>query len=222
VCEKWWFSLTNISHGLSSIAKEILEDAQKEAEAILLKAGSEGRGILDEAKAEAERRYNLILKKSKEDLETKQREINDSLSVEARNALLKAREDMLEEVFKRTQDHLKDYASSKNYLGCLSELISEASKRIGSDRLIVKLNKRDHRLLSEKQLDAVSRKLQVKLVKSDEFIDCVGGVMVSSFDGKVIVNNTFESRLEMLKRILRANIAKMLFEEESKSQQKGS
>jgi V/A-type H+-transporting ATPase subunit E len=213
--------LANISRGLSSIAKEILEDAQKEAEVLLLKAGSEGKGILDEAKAEAERRYKSIVKKSEEDLETKQREMGNLLDVEARNAMLKAREDMVEEIFKRTQDRLKKYTSSKDYMRCLPELISEASKRIDSDRLIVKLNKMDHRLLSEKQLQAVSKKLQVELVKSDEFIDCVGGVIVSSFDGRVIVNNTFESRLEMLKSILRASIAKMLFEEESKSHQKG-
>lgn len=205
----------NISSGLSSIAKEILEDAQKEAEATLLKANARGKTILHEAKTEAERRYKLLLKTSEEDIETKRVAIISSLEVEARNTLLKTREDMVEEVFKGTKQRLRSYATSKEYLGCLFELISEASKRIGSAKLMVKLNKRDH-LLSERQLQSFSKKLGVELVKSDEVIDADGGVIVSSLDGRVIVNNTFESRLEMLKPILRANVANMLFEEESK------
>lgn len=212
--------MANISRGLSSIAKEILEDAQKEAEILLLKAGSEGKNILDEAENEAERKYTSNVKKNKEALEIKQQEMGNLLDIDMRNALLKAREDIVEEVFKKTQDRLEKYASSDDYPDCLSALISDACKGIGSDRLMVKLNKRDHRRLSEKQLQTISKKLKVKLIKSDESIDSVGGAIVSSFDDRIIVNNTFESRLEMLKPILRGTIAKMLFEEESKSRQK--
>ncbi len=212
--------MTNISRGLSNIAREILEDAQKEAEALLLKAGSEGKNILNEAKAEAERKYAAVMNKNQEDLEIKKQEIANSLDVETRNEMLNAREKLVEQVFAKAQDRLKEYASSDNYLNCLSELISETTRRISSDKLMVKLNKRDQQRLGEKQLQALSKKLKVELVKSDELIDSVGGVIVSTFDGRIVMNNTFESRLEMLKPVLRGNVAKMLFEEESESQRK--
>ncbi len=212
--------MANISRGLSNIAKQILEDAEREAEGILLKAESEGKTILKEAKVEAEHKYQSIMKNNEEDLQTNRAELENILDAEKRNELLKAREEMVEEVFDRSQNRLKQYASSPNYLDCLLKLISEASSHIGSDRLKVQFNKKDHQLMSGKRLQAVSKELKVDLVKSDELLDSIGGVVVSSLDGKVIVNNTFEDRLQLLKSNLRATLGRMLFEEESRSQRK--
>ncbi len=208
--------MINVSRGLSNIAKEILEEAQKEAEALLLKAESDGKTLLDEAKAEAERRCKSIIDKAEKDVETKLKETSSLLDAEAKNELLRAHEELVEDVFNRTRERLKQYASSTDYSACLIRLISEASEQIGSDKLTLRLNKRDHRLMTKNQLQALSKKLGVELIKSDDFLNSVGGSIVSTLDGRIMVNNTFESRLEMLKPVLRARVARILFEEESK------
>jgi vacuolar-type H+-ATPase subunit E/Vma4 len=73
-------------------------------------------------------------------------------------------------------------------------------------------------MLTEDRLKGISKDVGVKLVKSDKPINIVGGVIVNSSDGKIVVNNTFENRLNRLKSNLRAKVANTLFREELKSQ----
>ena len=49
---------------------------------------------------------------------------------------------------------------------------------------------------------------------SDEPLTCMGGVVVRSIDGKVRVDNTFESRIERYMETVRTRVAKELFGQE--------
>ena len=207
-------SISSISRGLSNIAKEILEDAEKEAKDIILKAKSQAERILKEGEEEAERRYRRIIKEAEERIKSEEQMKISMFEIESRNRLLRVKESLIEEVFERALNRLREYTLTQEYQGFLLTLISEACERIDSDKLLIQLNKKDHQRLTEGRLNSLSEKMGVELVKSDDFIDCVGGVIVKSSDGKIVVNNTFENRLNMVKDALRAKIAKILSEEE--------
>jgi len=140
--------------------------------------------------------------------------------IEVKNRLLKTKEELVEEAFERVQKRLRKYVSTEDYERCLLRLITEAARQINSERLIVELNEKDRRKLNEKDLLKISEKVGAKLAKSEKIVDCIGGAIVKSSDGKITVDNTFENRLKTLKNSLRARIAKILFEEESRSRQK--
>jgi len=200
---------------LSSIAKEILEDAEKEAENILRRAEAQARRILEEAEKEAEKKYRLIMRKGEDKIRIKEQQMITLFEVEVKNRLLQAKEELVEEAFERALNRLREYVLTEDYWECLLKLIAEAGRQINSEKLIVELNKRDHQKLTEEDLHELSEKIGVKLEKSEKVIDCIGGVIVKSFDGKVVVDNTFENRLRTLKNSLRAKIADILFEEGS-------
>jgi len=200
---------------LSSIAKEILEDAGKEAENILRRAEAQARRILEEAEKEAEEKYRLIMREGEDKIRIKEQQMITLFEVEVKNRLLQAKEELVEEAFERALNRLREYVLTEDYWECLLKLIAEAGRQINSEKLIVELNKRDHQKLTEKDLHELSEKIGVKLEKSEKVIDCIGGVIVKSFDGKVVVDNTFENRLRTLKNSLRAKIADILFEEGS-------
>ncbi|MCD6089843.1 hypothetical protein J7K07_09045 [Candidatus Bathyarchaeota archaeon] len=206
--------MSNISRGLASITKEILEDAERDARNIISRAEAEAERILKHAKEEAERRYEEIIRKSKERIKDKKRQAISLFELETKNNLLNAKEKIIEEVYDEAIKRLRRYTLTKEYTNCILRLICEASRQINSDTLIIHLNERDHQILTKKRLDELSRKLGVKIIKSDEKINCTGGVVVTSLDGKIIVDNTFENRLRALKDPLRTKIAKILFEEE--------
>ena len=206
--------MSNISRGLASITKEILEDAERDARNIISRAEAEAERILKHAKEEAERRYEEIVRKGKERIKDKKRQAISLFELETKNNLLEAKEEIIEEVYDEAIKRLRQYTLTEEYTNCIFRLIREASRQINSDALIIRLNERDHQILTKKRLDELSRKLGVKIIKSDEKINCTGGVVVTSIDGKIIVDNTFENRLRILKDSLRTKIAKILFEEE--------
>jgi vacuolar-type H+-ATPase subunit E/Vma4 len=214
-------SLSSISKGLSGIAKEVLEDVEKEAESIILEAGSQAEKILEEAEKEAGRRYRSIVKEGEEKKEAERKEKTILFEIETKNRLLQAQEKVIDEVFEKALNRLREYTSTREYQDCLSRLIVDACKKMNANKLVIQLNHNDYSAMTEERLKKLSKELGVKLDKSDKPINIVGGVVVKSSDGKIVVNNTFENRLNMLKSNLRVKIANILFREESKSRQKG-
>ncbi|MCD6470567.1 hypothetical protein J7L29_07200 [Candidatus Bathyarchaeota archaeon] len=206
--------MANITRGLKSIAKEILEDAEKEAKAIILRAEAQAEKILEEAREEAEKRYESIIKEHERKMKAEERQSASLFELEAKNKLLKVKEELIEEVYEEVLNRLREYVLTEDYVNCLLKLISQASERIPSKELEIRLNDRDYKRLTEKHLLNLSRKMGVKLIKSEKRISCIGGVVVASPDGKIVVDNTFENRLKSLKNILRTRIAKILFQEE--------
>jgi len=173
--------LSSVSRGLSNIAKEILEDVEKEAETLILKAELQAKKILEEAEKEAEKRYKSIVEASKEKIEAERKDEDTLFEIEAKNRLLQVKEKIVDEVFERTLSRLREYVSTQDYENCLTRLIIEASKKINSKELIIQLNENDHRRLTEDRLEDISKEIGVKLVKSDRVIKCIGGVIVKSY-----------------------------------------
>ncbi|MCD6465394.1 hypothetical protein J7L27_03390 [Candidatus Bathyarchaeota archaeon] len=205
--------MASIKRGLKSIAKEILESAEKEAEALILRAEAQAEKILEEARKEAERRYNSIIRESRERMKAEEMQLNSIFELEAKNKLLKVKEELIKEVYDETLNRLREYVLTEDYVNCLLRLISEASGRIPSGELEIRLNERDYSRITEKHLLDLSKNIGVKLIKSEKRIRCIGGVVVASLDGKIVIDNTFENRLNSLKGSLRAKIAKILFQE---------
>ncbi len=212
--------MSSVSRGLLSIAKEVLADVEKEAESMILKAESQAERILDEAEKAAKERYSSITKEGEERIKTERTERTVLFEIETENRLLQAQEEIVNEIFERTLSHLREYVSTREYQECLTRLIIEACGKINADKMVIQLNQNDYAALTEERLGNISKEAGVKLVKSDKPINIIGGVIVKSPDGKIVVDNTLENRLNTLKPNLRVKIANLLFREESKSQQK--
>jgi len=198
---------------LTSITKEILEDAEKEAEKTILRAEAEAERILERAKEEAERRYDAIVRDGKERIRVKERQMISLFDLESKNRILRAKEEIISKVFNEVLKRLQRYTLTEDYVNCLFKLILEASGQIRSDTLIIRLNERDSKIITEEKLNEFSRKMGVKLIKSKETADSIGGVIVMTPDRRIVVDNTFENRLRLLRDSLRARVAEILFEE---------
>ena len=198
---------------MTRITKEILEDAEKEAEKTILRAEAEAERILERAKEEAERRYDAIIRDGKERLRVKERQMLSLFDLESKNRMLRAKEEIINEVFNEALKRLQRYTQTEDYVNCLLRLILEASEQIRSDTLIIRLNERDSRILTEEKLNEFSKKMGIKLIKSKETAHSIGGVIVMTPDGRIVIDNTFENRLRLLRDSLRVRVAEILFEE---------
>jgi vacuolar-type H+-ATPase subunit E/Vma4 len=77
------------------------------------------------------------------------------------------------------------------------------------------LNERDSTL--QLDLDKLAEKIGEKtgkktiITKSEKIIDVIGGVIIQTTDGKIVMNNTFESMLNNSESEIRFKIAQTLF-----------
>ncbi|RLG94397.1 V-type ATP synthase subunit E, partial [Candidatus Bathyarchaeota archaeon] len=118
---------------MTSITKEILEDAEKEAEKTILRAEAEAERILERAKEEAERRYDAIIRDGKERIRVKERQMLSLFDLESKNRMLRAKEEIISEIFNEALKRLQRYTQTEDYVNCLFRLILEASGQIHSD-----------------------------------------------------------------------------------------
>jgi V/A-type H+-transporting ATPase subunit E len=203
--------LSKIKDGLVAIANEVLEDVQKEAEAIILDSERKAKEILTRAKEEAEKVYSEIVNEAKQKVEVEKRKIGSLAELEMKHRILQEKEEMVETVFQKTLARLNEYVKTPEYNNYLLEIIQESAKKVGSKSLIVYVNAKDKAWLSQGNLNRLSTKLRLNLNLADKTEECMGGCKVQSLDGKMTYDNTLENRLELLRPALRHEVAGILF-----------
>ena len=157
----------SIKDGLSAIAKEVIGDVQKEAEAIILAAEKEAKETLRVAKEQADKNSQAIISEAKAKAENEKRKIASVTEVELRNRLLQTKEDLVDAAFDKALIKFKEYVETKDYHDYLLKLIEEATKRIDQKNLVVQLNAKDKTWLTQEVLNHLSKKLrlQIKVVR---------------------------------------------------------
>ncbi len=205
----------SIKDGLLAITNEVLEDVQKEAQAIILKAENEAKQILKAAKEEADQNYQGIIMRAKSKTENERQRIASLMEVESRNRLLLTKEELVEIAFEKTTAKLAKFTKTKEYNDYLLNLIEQAAKQMNGKNLFIKVNSKDKTLLKKTALKSLSKKLDCRLTLSDKCGEFIGGCKIETEDGKITSDNTIDNRLKELKPALRVEVAKMLFGKEA-------
>lgn len=204
-----------VKDGVSAIANEVLGDAQKEADTIILAAENEAKETLKVAKKQADQIYHDIISQAKAKAEAESRKISSLTEVDIRNRLLQTKEDLVYDAFEKAHVQLKNFVNTKDYPAYILKLIEDASKRIGQKDLIVQVNVKDKGWLTQDMLNSLSKKIHSDLKLSNKTGDYLGGCIIQTADGNIICDVTIDNRLQELKSFLRVEVAKILFEKEA-------
>ncbi|MCE7698008.1 MAG: V-type proton ATPase subunit E, partial [Methanobacterium paludis] len=123
---------------------------------------------------------------------------------------LEAREEIIEESFKKAREELKRIASTstEEYLESLKKMVNEASVEIGGGELFVLL-KEDDVASIEKEIKSIENDVtdktgQKTTIEIGENIKAIGGAIVKTKNGEIEVNNTIDARLLRFKKALRS------------------
>jgi V/A-type H+/Na+-transporting ATPase subunit E len=203
----------SVKNGLSAIAKDVVGDVQKEAEAVISAAEQEAKETLRAAKEEADQNYRAKISQTKTKAEAEKRKIASLTEVEIRNSLLQAKEDLVDIAFQKAQEKLKAFAESEAYHDYLLASIQKAAERMGQNNLTIQVNSKDKEWLTSDVLKRLSKKLHVELKITDKTGDYLGGCIIQTDDEKMILDVTLDNRLMELKPVLRVELAKTLFGE---------
>jgi V/A-type H+/Na+-transporting ATPase subunit E len=206
-----------MNSGADKIVSSILSDAQSKADSIIQDAEKEAAIIVEEGEKEAVLEKERILENAKKQSAMNYQQLNSEAKMKSRRAELEAREEIIESAFKNAEEELEKIAStsSEEYKESLRKIIEEASFEIGGGDLVLSLKEEDVAKIKN-SIPAIENEIEIKsgtktTLEIGENINTMGGAVVKTKNGDIEVNNTIEARLQRFKKVLRSEVAKILF-----------
>ncbi len=197
-------------NGVDKIISKIESDTKAEMQHIKADAMQEAKKILDEARRQGEQEHTKIIERGKKDIDTSVNRIKSGARIDAMRTVIGAKDQVISRCFAEAREALSKLANTKKYENILRDSIDDGAKLIGND-VIILCNKKDKRAI-KKVISGMPKK-GLKISVGKENIDTIGGVVVKSKSGNVIVNNTFEAILERQSNELRHEISRILYGE---------
>ena len=194
---------------MSKAASDTLEKVSGEFETEVLADLESGRSEtfarIDAVRKETAEAVDKILETSEKQAESVKRQIIGTAELDARNAQLRSLERAVNEAFDLAAKQISA-VSGASQEKALTTLIQEGLDVIGPRAKVWCASK------DRKAVSSAIRKLgsRTKLSLDDREIDTMGGVILTTADGTVRFDNTFEARLERMRPTLRKAIAPIL------------
>jgi len=202
-----------------AITEMILEEAKKSATSILQKAKKSAEDTVEKQKQRGAQRANeaaeILLKKAESEAELNKLNSIANSKIKANWVILSKKETWIDNVLNEAKNELKILTQSKKYLPILEKLITEAVVILGGKELEVLLNEQDSAL--PLKLEDLAKEIgektnfKTKLRLSKEKLEVIGGAIIRTTNGKVLMDNTFDDILRRREKELRSEIAKILF-----------
>ena len=171
--------------------KEILDSANTEAENIRKRNEKETKKMVEKIEQEYEKGAVVI-----------RNTIISGAKIESKRIQLYAREDIINECFRRSEKKLANM-EGKEYEKFLNRSIKEGVDTIGKNAVAGS---------AEKDSGIVKKIASVLNIAVDEKgLATAGGVVIKSKDGKIRVDNTLEGILSRNRDMLRKDVAETLF-----------
>lgn len=194
---------------LEAILVAIETAGREEAGAIVQQAQSEAAAIIEEAQREAQRVQQDARERAVTPAYRERARILHRARLETLRTVGDARETAINAVLAQTRIMLSQIRSTPAYPSILRRLAEESLAELersledpGAAHL--EIDTRDEALMAE---IIKSLGLQVPISCT---LECWGGLVVSSQDGRIVVINTLESRLERALPFLRRDLAALL------------
>jgi vacuolar-type H+-ATPase subunit E/Vma4 len=203
------------------LAKALLAEAHETADQIILNARKKVRDTLNEQEKKggdkAKEMVKLIEANAQKKVTINKQRYAASAELKAEWSILEKEHEMVDKVLSRVNTELHNLMKEKpdDYLHVLESLIVEGGIILGVSDLEVILNERDSNLpldLGKLGLKIGEKTgLKITIIKSAKKIDAMGGAVIQTLDGKIVVNHTFEGMLSTSKNEIRYKIAQILF-----------
>ena len=128
---------------------------------------------------------------------------------------VRRREVTIDRVWREARARLSDAGPPTQRLSVLKRLIEDAADQLVGGPLEIRVNARDREVLDPVVVDQIRRDLAsgfpvTEIRLSSEAISILGGVEVRRLDMPMVVDNSFERRLSLVEKSLRAQVYHLL------------
>jgi len=192
--------------GMDKIKDAIISKVRMEAEDITREAKEKAQEEIERARRQREARFAEERGRILTEVEAEAARTLAQASIKARQKLSSTKADIIAEIVDRARRELSQVSSDESHI---LNLVREATEGLAAakGRLYV----------SPKDVGTVRKLLEAHKDLSDRIVEvresnCLGGVIAEDVEGKLRIDNTYETRLEMLLPRLLPEISKKLFE----------
>jgi V/A-type H+-transporting ATPase subunit E len=196
--------------GISAIAREVIDEVQKEAETTIIDAQNQAKETLRLANKKAQETYHTIIVDAKKQADAQKHKSVSTAEVEMRNRLLQVKEDLVDAVLDRAVVELEDFTKTPKYQNYILRLITTTAEKMAQPDLIVYVNTKDKGWLTKDLLNPISKEYNTELQLAPTQLNIIGGCKIQTKDGKITYDATLDSHLQELKPTLRNQIITQL------------
>jgi V/A-type H+-transporting ATPase subunit E len=187
--------------GLESTIDQVLERNSSEFSLSLKNSLTDAQKTLSDSLPILEEEYEKIISDGKKEADKIEKQIVGSADLQARNKSLLIVQESTDKVLEKAKEKISNMDRNSEYSSLIIKLLTEATSALNTSDVIVFTNSKDKDLVQS----AVSNISGAEL--SNDLIECMGGVKVTSKDGSMSFNNTLDARIELLKPLIRKDIA---------------
>jgi vacuolar-type H+-ATPase subunit E/Vma4 len=183
----------------------VIAKVKLDAQNLIREAEEKAREEIEKAKMQREMRLEEERGKALKEAEEEAARILAQASIKARQQLSSAKAEAVAKIIEGARKELSQIPTDET---CLLHLIREAMDGLGVDRARIYVSPKD--LSTAKKSLEADKEFSARIIEVRES-NCLGGVMVEDVEGKLRIDNTYETRLEMLLPKLLPEISKELF-----------
>jgi V/A-type H+-transporting ATPase subunit E len=195
---------------IEDILQALDDQCREECQEIFNRAQAEAKHILDRAQEEAAEIREARLNKVRAEARSEATSILYSARLKSKNEIIRAKEKVVEKALEEAEKRLVDLRNHEGYPAILTDLVQEGISRV-SGKVHVHVDPADKKLA-----ESILRDLGLEHeILAD--IQTIGGAIVSDVDGRVMIINTIEERLNRAREKLRLEVSGILFEEEKEA-----
>ncbi len=191
---------------MEKISDAILDKVRVEAQDIIKEAETRAGERVERAKEQQEAKLEEGKNKLLEEAREEATRILSQSTITARQELLLAKTRVIDEIISGVKKTLYETQIDKS---SPLDLIGEALDALDTDKARIYVLPKD--VSTVQKLVAGDKKLSDKITEIREF-NGTGGVIIEDIDGKIRIDNTYDTRLEMLLPRLLPEIGKELFQ----------
>ncbi|MDO9120339.1 MAG: V-type ATP synthase subunit E family protein [Anaerolineaceae bacterium] len=197
---------------IQRLSREIIQQAEADAEKILSDAKVKADEIRNQAQATMDGEKKRILEQAKNDAERIRSQAIATAQLKARTLILESREKLLVEEYDSSKGKIPAIQQWNDYPAIVETLALEAVQQLAVNKVILHADKVTHDLLKESVLKKISTKFD-GTIELGEPLKKGTGIIAETIDGHLNYDNTFETRLRRLENELRSPVYHLLMGE---------
>jgi prepilin-type processing-associated H-X9-DG protein len=190
---------------LEELRQDIEERSREEIKQVQERGESEAAIITREGEEKAASVQKMHMDRAREKMKRERIQSLYTASSEMKTRINQEKERIFLSVFEKAANNLRNLREKDSYKRVFRNLVEESIRAAGGENIVLHVDGRDETLCAQILGDLG---LSYDVVPD---LECSGGVNVSYTDGHAIVYNTFESRLERAKDILKLEIYATLY-----------
>ena len=179
--------------------------AKKKIDEITKKAHRETDEIRRAAEEKAELFKTEYLTEAQKSVETERNKLIYEAKAKSKMRVIKEKEQVIQSAFIEAKKRLEGFRNDRNYEENFKKMLQEAVHALEAERVVLHFDKRD---------ESLCKQVLNELHENSEYVTdltSLGGLEVSTKDGKIVVFNTVESRLANAEELLRREIFATLY-----------